>query len=329
MIGGPHPAAHEDLPAVETLQVFLDQARSLAVWHRDQADAFESKAGTVMGFTGVILTLLTLAGAPIADVENHAWRTALVVLVIAAAVCFLVTAVASIMALRVREYRFASAAQLQREWVKFYDGKPLGQAEAVATFADQLIRGSEGHKAPIESLSDDARTRGRWVSTSIWSMLVRIRSPWPPTLPGQYLATAPIDKVPTLSVRAPDVQACLTVLGRARLGASAPAGIELFETDLRRAVLRDVHMEARDPAVAEFPGSQYCHDSQSANCRVPQRGESRGFVGIDYELRKEAVGWRQGRLARIRGVLQHPDELPEEPDQSSRPTMGDPPDLFL
>jgi hypothetical protein len=48
----------------------------------------------------------------------------------------------------------------------------------------------------------------------ILGAFVRGRSPWPPQLPGQYTAQAPIEDVPTLAIRAPDVQAAITVLGR-------------------------------------------------------------------------------------------------------------------
>jgi hypothetical protein len=48
----------------------------------------------------------------------------------------------------------------------------------------------------------------------VLTAFVRSHAPWPPSLPGQYVATAPIERVPKLQVRAPDVQACLWVLGR-------------------------------------------------------------------------------------------------------------------
>jgi hypothetical protein len=80
----------------------------------------------------------------------------------------------------------------------------------------------------------------------VLTAFVRSHAPWPPRLPGQYVATAPIDQVPELQVRAADVQACLTVLGRG--GFAPPAEgqdrLDLHAVDLRHANLWDAHLEA-------------------------------------------------------------------------------------
>jgi Pentapeptide repeats (8 copies) len=73
---------------------------------------------------------------------------------------------------------------------------------------------------------------------------IRSHAPWPPSLPGQYLETAPIDRVPKLQTRAPDVQASLWVLGR---GGFADAlgedqWLDLSAVDLRRADLRNARL---------------------------------------------------------------------------------------
>ncbi len=80
----------------------------------------------------------------------------------------------------------------------------------------------------------------------VLTAFVRSHSPGPPRLPGQYLATAPIDQVPELQVRAADVQASLRVLGRG--GFAHPEGgggrLDLHAVDLRRADLSAAHLEA-------------------------------------------------------------------------------------
>jgi hypothetical protein len=43
---------------------------------------------------------------------------------------------------------------------------------------------------------------------AVLAAFVRSHTPWPPRLPGQYIATAPIDEVAVLDARAADVQAC-------------------------------------------------------------------------------------------------------------------------
>jgi hypothetical protein len=76
----------------------------------------------------------------------------------------------------------------------------------------------------------------------VLTAFVRSHAPWPPRLPGQYLATAPINAVPELQVRAPDVQACVTVLGRGDFS-SLGDPLDLHKVDLRRANLRNAHLE--------------------------------------------------------------------------------------
>ena len=68
---------------------------------------------------------------------------------------------------------------------------------------------------------------------------IRGHAPWPPRLDGQPPAEAAIETVSFLRLRAPDVQAALTVLGRGRFAdpdQGAPR-LDLSDTDLRRAYL--------------------------------------------------------------------------------------------
>ena len=69
---------------------------------------------------------------------------------------------------------------------------------------------------------------------------VRGHAPWPPRLPDQPPVEAAIDAVTFLRLRAPDVQAALTVLGRGRFADPDPDAppLDLADTDLRRAYLR-------------------------------------------------------------------------------------------
>ncbi len=78
----------------------------------------------------------------------------------------------------------------------------------------------------------------------VLTAFVRGHAPWPPRLPGQYVATAPIDQVSSLGERAPDVQASLTVLGRGGFGSLDRADrLDLSDTDMRRANLYLAHLE--------------------------------------------------------------------------------------
>jgi uncharacterized protein YjbI with pentapeptide repeats len=80
----------------------------------------------------------------------------------------------------------------------------------------------------------------------VLTAFVRTHASWPAQPADQQDVTAPIDEVPELQVRAPDVQACLTVLGRG--GFAPPAEgqdrLDLHAVDLRRANLWEAHLEA-------------------------------------------------------------------------------------
>lgn len=76
----------------------------------------------------------------------------------------------------------------------------------------------------------------------ILGAFARGRSPWPPRMPGQFTERAPIEVVPTLAIRAADVQAAVTALGR-MVRLDQPR-LRLHTTDLRRA--RMYGMDMRD-----------------------------------------------------------------------------------
>lgn len=76
--------------------------------------------------------------------------------------------------------------------------------------------------------------------TEILAAYIRRHSPWPPAPGDQYAATAPIDEIPELRIRAADVQAALSALGR---GLSNDDVLDLSDVDLRKADLAGCHLE--------------------------------------------------------------------------------------
>jgi hypothetical protein len=92
----------------------------------------------------------------------------------------------------------------------------------------------------LERIAHDSPTH-RLAVIEILAAFVRGHAPWPPRLPGQYHADAPIDQVPSLQTRAPDIQAALTVIGRRPTRKDDPH-LDLNETDLRRAELNDADL---------------------------------------------------------------------------------------
>ena len=72
---------------------------------------------------------------------------------------------------------------------------------------------------------------------------IRNRAPWPPSRPGQYGPNARIEVLTALRDWAPDVQACLSVLGRDHGGR-----LDLHAVDLRGADLAGAHLEGANLA---------------------------------------------------------------------------------
>jgi hypothetical protein len=74
---------------------------------------------------------------------------------------------------------------------------------------------------------------------------LRGRAPWPPQLEDQPPVAMPIREVPFLRLRAPDVQAALTVLGRGHFATPDPEAppLDLADTDLRRAYLSKASLQ--------------------------------------------------------------------------------------
>lgn len=85
----------------------------------------------------------------------------------------------------------------------------------------------------LERIARDSES-DRPMIGEVLTAYVRGHSPWPPTHQEQPAADIPIDDVPWLHERAPDVQAAMTVLGRGGFAAAVPTGLDLRRVDLRR-----------------------------------------------------------------------------------------------
>lgn len=131
----------------------------------------------------------------------------------------------------------------------------LGEAQLLATQDAQI---TNRYSKAVEQLGDpslDVRLGGIYALEriarnssidcgsiiEILGAFVRGRSPWPPRLPGQFTEQAPMKDVPTLAVRAADVQAAVTVLGR--LICPDRPRVRLHTTDLRQARMYELDMQ--------------------------------------------------------------------------------------
>jgi hypothetical protein len=125
-----------------------------------------------------------------------------------------------------KEFRIAQQGQITERFTRAID--QLGHAQL-----DVQLGGIYALERIARDSPADRATIGE-----VLTAFVRTHAPWPPRLPGQYVATAPMNQVPELQVRTADLQASLTVLGRGGFARSTGRGdrLDLHAVDLRHAV---------------------------------------------------------------------------------------------
>jgi Pentapeptide repeats (8 copies) len=114
----------------------------------------------------------------------------------------------------------------------------------------------------LERIARDSPDDRRAIA-EILSSFLRQRAPWPPSVPGQYVADAPLDQIPMRQHWSIETQAALTVIGR---GGFADRELwehfdvrvlDLSSTDLRRMYLTNAHLEAADLAGVNLSGAAF------------------------------------------------------------------------
>jgi hypothetical protein len=109
----------------------------------------------------------------------------------------------------------------------------------------------------LEQIARDS-TDDRGTIGEVLTAYIRGHAPWPPRLDGQPPADAAIEDVPELQVRAPDIQASLTVLGRGGFAEQVRMlqdHIDLHAVDLRRARLVGANLERANFGDANLAGA--------------------------------------------------------------------------
>jgi hypothetical protein len=147
--------------------------------------------------------------------------------------------------------------------------------------------------------TDDRATIGE-----VLTAYIRGHVPWPPRLDDQLPAEAAIEDVPELQVRAPDVHACLTVLGRGGFAEQPPEfgdQLDLHEVDLRKAYLVHANLVGADLRGANLAGASligvnlegaYLSDANLAGASI---------TGSD--LASADLGWANLEKALLEGTV--------------------------
>jgi hypothetical protein len=109
----------------------------------------------------------------------------------------------------------------------------LGQAEL-----DMRLGGIYALERIAKDSPDDRTT-----IAEVLTAFIRGHAPWPPRLDDQPHADVPIEEVSELQVRAPDVQAAITVLARRQPSPTPSEQLDLHSTDLRHADLARANLQ--------------------------------------------------------------------------------------
>jgi len=94
----------------------------------------------------------------------------------------------------------------------------------------------------LERIARDSFDDDRGTIAEVLTAYVRTHAPWPPTSPSPDTASTALDDLPDLQVRAPDVQAAVTVLGRGGFPDAVADRLDLGGVDLRKATLADADL---------------------------------------------------------------------------------------
>jgi hypothetical protein len=170
---GKYVRADRDRRDHRAYEAFLDQARRIADWQWKRSESFERKAGAVLAFVGIILTLQTAVVRSIIVVPKTVFAWAAFILLALSAVGLVVAALQSVKVLIPHTYRGPGIEQLRKQWERYNVDGHLSAEGVVGLFADQLLRESE-EKAPVQSLYDDAKDRGEHFSSAIKALRASI-----------------------------------------------------------------------------------------------------------------------------------------------------------
>jgi hypothetical protein len=106
----------------------------------------------------------------------------------------------------------------------------------------------------LERIANDS-PQDRTTVAEVLTAYVRGHAPWPPSQPTQEAMEAPPETVSPLQMRAPDVQAAMTVLGRRRPPIGSAERLDLTNTDLRYAYLGGAQLQRADLTGARLQGA--------------------------------------------------------------------------
>jgi Na+/melibiose symporter-like transporter len=132
---------------------YIEHARWLLEWHNKRSEALTTRAVALLGFVGVILSLL-LRGTP-QQVDPSWWTWAWFVLTV---VALLVSAALALWCVATTKVEMPSIQDLREKWADYSDKPEPGSG--VKQMAEDLLHGQDLHgKSPLAEAKKEADKR--------------------------------------------------------------------------------------------------------------------------------------------------------------------------
>lgn len=164
----PKPTLGDGEPSAPNVPVdaslFLEQARWLLEWHDRRAQGFHTRAGSLLGFSGVILALLLQAVTRLPHTTSGCAKAVTVGLVTLSVTLLLGTATLALWTLMPGASSVPEEAQLRRWWLSYYrNPTPYnGGAQLAHSFLDQEKSTAQSAVAAAMSAADKRAIRFAW-----------------------------------------------------------------------------------------------------------------------------------------------------------------------
>ena len=156
-------------------------------------------------------------------------------------------------------------------------------SKAVVYLGDERLIVRLGGIYTLERIYKDSPA-DRAAIGEILTAYLRQHSPWAPSSEEQFTQRAPGESLPKLSVRAPDVQAVLTVLARnSEAGEGYGRVLDFSQTDLRRADLNRGRLIGANFSMANLEGSDFAYAELSGCNFTLANLANANLIGADLE----------------------------------------------
>lgn len=163
-------AATTSLPAgldLDGVKAFLDEVRRVLDFEQKRSDAFAQRATAILGFDGVIMSVLV---AGLALIRNNVEFTGpMLVNVVAVDALLVLSAIACLIVLHPRKVDIPGAADLRRDWASFI--KPATTVLPAAQIANSFL-GAE--QDPLATANREATSRGEAYKTALYLLFAAV-----------------------------------------------------------------------------------------------------------------------------------------------------------